>query len=81
MTATVRVYVNANAVDVPTGATALDSVRAWQSDEADAIAAGRRVITDSRGLAIDAATRVQAGSIFRTVASRTPGARDADGGA
>jgi hypothetical protein len=70
MTDTVRVYVNATAVDVARGATAIDCVRAWRSDEADAVAAGRRVITDSRGLPIEASATAQAGSIYRTIANR-----------
>lgn len=70
-----RVFVNAAPVDVGRGATALDCVRAWRGDEAGAIASGRRLITDSRGLPISADTPAQAGSIYRTVAART-GARD-----
>lgn len=66
----IPVYVNAQRVDVDAGATALDCVRAWQPGEAEAIEAGRRVITDSRGLPIDATSRVSAGSIFRTIARR-----------
>ena len=66
----VRVFVNANAVDVPTGATALDAVRAWNSAAADAVVAGARLITDSRGLPVPAESRSSAGSIFRVVAHR-----------
>lgn len=65
-----RVFVNAEGVDVATGASALDCVRAWRGDEADAVASGKRVITDSRGLPIDATTPARAGSIYRTVTSR-----------
>ena len=46
----VRVFVNANAVDVPAGASVLDAVRAWSADEAAAVASGDRLVTDSRGL-------------------------------
>ena len=65
-----RVFVNAEGVDVPAGASALDCVRAWRGDEGDAVALGKRVITDSRGLPIQAATPARAGSIYRTVTSR-----------
>lgn len=65
-----RVFVNAEGVDVPAGASALDCVRAWRGDEADAVASGKRVITDSRGLPIGAETPARAGSIYRTVSSR-----------
>ena len=66
----VRAFVNANGVDVPRGATALDAVRAWNAAEADAVRRGERVITDSRGLPVDATVVVQAGSIFRLVNAR-----------
>ena len=69
-----RVFVNAAGVDVPAGASALDCVRVANSDEAAAVASGRRMITDSRGLPIDADTPARAGSIYRTVTSR--GERD-----
>ena len=68
---TIRVFVNAAPVDVPKGATALDCVRAWNAEEADAIADGKRAITDSRGLEVEAASSTQAGSIFRTVSKRS----------
>ena len=66
----VRVFVNAVGVDVPAGSTALDAVRAWNPDAAGEVSAGARLITDSRGLPIDATTPVSAGSIFRLVANR-----------
>ena len=71
---TIRVFVNAAPVDVPRGSTALDCVRAWNATEADAIAAGMRAITDSRGLEVDAASETSAGSIFRTVSRRVASA-------
>lgn len=70
MSPVLRVYVNTAPVDVGAGATALDCVRAWRADEADAIAGGRRVITDSRGLPIAADSPAQAGSIYRTIPNR-----------
>lgn len=70
MTTTLRVFVNAAPVDVGAGATALDCVRRWRGDEADAIAAGKRVITDSRGLPISSDSPAHAGSIYRTVPNR-----------
>jgi hypothetical protein len=72
---TLRVFVNANPVDVVDGATALDCVREWRGEEADAVRGGRRLITDSRGLPIDASAPAQAGSIYRTVANRSSEAR------
>ena len=69
---TIRVFVNAAPVDVPKGATALDCIRAWNAEEADAIADGKRAITDSRGLEVESASSTHAGSIFRTVSKRAP---------
>jgi len=66
----VRVFVNAVAVDVPAGASALDAVHRWNADEAAAVSRGDRVITDSRGLPIATDVRVSAGSIFRLVSAR-----------
>ena len=77
MTDNLRVFVNATAVDVSAGATALDCVRTWQANEADAVSSGRRVITDSRGLPIASNSPARAGSIYRTVASRSPDTRSA----
>lgn len=71
-----RVFVNAAAVDVDTGATALDCVKVWQIDEAAAVEQGRRVITDSRGLPIAADSVAHAGSIYRTITNR--GAQSAE---
>jgi hypothetical protein len=71
MTDSLRVFVNAAAIDVRAGATALDCVRLWRADEADAVVSGARVITDSRGLPIPADSPARAGSIYRTVANRT----------
>lgn len=67
----IRVFVNATPVDADTGMTALDCVRRWRAEEADAVTAGRRVITDSRGLPIAADAAAHAGSIYRTVSSRS----------
>lgn len=71
MSLALRVFVNATAVDIDAGATALDCVRSWQSNEADAVVSGRRIITDSRGLPIPADSPARAGSIYRTVTNRT----------
>jgi hypothetical protein len=66
----VRVFVNAAGVEIPAGSTALDAVRAWNGDAAKEVSAGTRLITDSRGLPIDGATPMPAGSILRLVAKR-----------
>ena len=66
----VRVFVNAVGVEVPAGSTALDAVRVWNTEAAAAVAAGGRVITDSRGLPIDGGVGMPAGSILRVIAVR-----------
>jgi len=66
----VRVFVNGSGVDVPAGSPALDAVQAWNVDAAGEVSAGTRLITDSRGLPIDANTPMSAGSILRLIANR-----------
>ena len=70
MTDAVRVYVNGRGVDAPAGGTALDAVRAADAAAADDIAAGRRALTDSRGLPAPHDAPIYDGAIFRIVAAR-----------
>ena len=65
-----RAFVNAHAVDVPPGATALDAVRAWSDQAANEVVAGHRIITDSRGLPVDEMGPVHAGAIYRLIPRR-----------
>jgi hypothetical protein len=65
-----RVFVNGVGLDVLPGATALDAVRGWSADAADAVARGASVITDSRGLPAPADAPIQAGAIFRVIPVR-----------
>ena len=74
----VRVFVNGSGVDVPAGSVALDAVQAWNADAAGDVSAGARLITDSRGLPIDPATPMSAGSILRLIAKRGATAADAE---
>lgn len=67
---------NASGIDLPPGATALDAVRAWDASAAADVEGGRRMITDSRGLPLDAAATMSAGSIIRLVAKRDRGAAE-----
>lgn len=80
---TVRVFVNAASVMVPAGSSILDALRCWNESEAAAVEDGEKMVTDSRGLPIDADQRVSAGSIFRLLPVRKRGAgreRDDDTG-
>jgi hypothetical protein len=67
---TLRVFIDAHGVDVPPGATAIDAVEAYDKMLAAAVRHGERILTDSRGLPIDAATALQAGAIFRLIPKR-----------
>jgi hypothetical protein len=65
-----RVFVNSTPLDLPSGASALDAVHAFDAGEATAVSAGSRLITDSRGLPLDPTTVMHAGGILRVVAAR-----------
>jgi hypothetical protein len=75
-----RVFVNGVALVVPRGATALDAVRGWSPEAAEAVARGASIITDSRGLPTSADVRVEAGAIFRVVPVRAARRAAADAG-
>ena len=77
----VRVYVNERGVSVPAGSTALDAVRAFSSDNANELSAGRARLTDSRGLPIDAACAVSGGLILRVLPVRDRAVSDNPDGA
>jgi hypothetical protein len=70
MTESLTVFVNARAVHVAPGATVLDAVRAFDPAEGDALAAGTRGVTDSRGLPASSDASVYGGAIFRLVSAR-----------
>ena len=76
-----RVFINSSGIDLPAGATALDAVRALSEELAGAVDDGKRVITDSRGLPIDPATAMSAGSILRVIPRRDRGAADIESAA
>ena len=69
----VPVFVNAQKVEIPSGGNALDAVRAWNPEAARELADGSRIVTDSRGLPVDATTPVEAGAIFRVLPARARG--------
>ena len=78
MSETVRVYINARAVEVDAGATALQAVEAWDETQAAAVRNGERMITDSRGIVTANDTPVHNGAIFRIVRARQADADDSD---
>ena len=65
-----RVFVNASGLTVPAGSTALDAVRAADPAAAEAVVAGSRVITDSRGLPMAPDTPAHGGAIYRLASAR-----------
>ncbi|MBI1809738.1 MAG: hypothetical protein HYR75_07570 [Gemmatimonadetes bacterium] len=65
-----RVFVNGKALFVPHGATALDAVRQLDPALADAIAAGERAVTDSRGLPVPPSSAATGGAVYRVVSAR-----------
>ena len=67
---TLRAFVNGTALSLPRGSTALDAVRALDSAVADAVAAGERAVTDSRGLPAPLDTPLAGGAVLRVVSSR-----------
>ena len=67
------VFVDSRRVEVEPGATVLDAVRAADAAAADAVRAGERVVTDSRGLPIGVDAVVHGGAIFRVIAARRRG--------
>ena len=71
MSTSIRVYINAQPLDLPRGSTVEDALRAWNTEEAVAVTRGERSVTDSRGLPASLADTVATGSILRVVGSRT----------
>jgi hypothetical protein len=67
----VKVFVNSRPLDLPSGSSALEAVRAFDASEAAGVSEGSRVVTDSRGLPLDPSTVMSAGSILRVVSART----------
>jgi len=73
MTDVIRAYVNGRGVDVPTGSSAIDAVRAWDVAAAEQVVAGERALTDSRGLPLEPSAILTAGTIVRLVSGRRRG--------
>jgi hypothetical protein len=72
-----RVFIDARGVDVPPGATAIDAVDAFDPAAAAAVRGGQKILTDSRGLPVDAGTALESGAIFRLLPKRDRSAQPA----
>lgn len=71
MPGSIRVFVNQRPVSLPAGATALEAVQALDPALAGRLADGTASLTDARGLPVDPASPVGAGSILRSVSRRS----------
>jgi hypothetical protein len=71
MTDTVRVFVNGKGLDAPAGGSALDAVGVHSRDDAERVQSGALLVTDSRGLPVDAGTPLYNGAVFRLVPNRS----------
>jgi len=67
MSETMRVFVNAGAVDLPSGADVGAAVRQFDPALERQVAAGAAYVTDGRGIEIDPAAPLQGGAILRVV--------------
>ncbi|MCU0622500.1 MAG: hypothetical protein MUF53_01405 [Gemmatimonadaceae bacterium] len=75
-----RVFVDGRGADAPVGATALEAVRAADPALAAEVEAGRRRITDSRGLDLTPDTPSHGGAVYRVLKVRgAAGTASADG--
>lgn len=70
MSDSVRIYIDAKPVDAGRGSTLIDALASVQPDQADQVRAGRRMLTDSRGLPAAPESEVFAGAIYRVVSAR-----------
>lgn len=79
MSQTIRVFVNAGAVDIPAGAAVADAVRAFDPALERLVGSGAAYVTDGRGIEISPETPLPAGAILRVVVRARRGEKvDAD---
>ncbi len=76
MSETVRVFVNGKGLDAPAGGTAADAIAVHSASDADRVRDQLLLITDSRGIAVPAATPLFNGAVFRLVPNRERDAAD-----
>jgi hypothetical protein len=68
---TVRFYIDAKPVDAARGTRLIDALATVAADEAAQVRAGKRMLTDSRGLPAVPESEVFAGAIYRVVSARS----------
>ena len=79
MTDTLPVFLNERLVTMPAGATVADLVASHAPELAADVAAGRAMVTDARGLGVDTAAPLAAGSVLRVFRSARTAPDPADG--
>jgi hypothetical protein len=67
MSGTIRVFVNATALDLPTGSDVGQAVRAFDAALEASVADGAAYVTDGRGIEIDPTSQLASGAILRVV--------------
>ena len=75
----IRVFVNGAGLSIIRGSTVLDAVRAHDPVLADALVAGTRAVTDSRGLPVTSDTSLAGGAVLRIVSARVLHLPESDG--
>jgi hypothetical protein len=64
---TIRVFVNAGPIDLPSGASVAQAVRLFDPALELQIASGAAYVTDGRGIEIDPSASLSGGAILRVV--------------
>jgi hypothetical protein len=67
MSSTIRVFVNANPLDLPAGSDVGEALRAFDRALEASVASGAAYVTDGRGIEMDPATQLSSGAILRVV--------------
>jgi hypothetical protein len=78
MSDTIRVFVNASAVDLPAGADVGEAVRAFDPALESQVVSGTAYVTDGRGIEIDPSSRLESGAILRVGARARRGSATGD---
>ena len=80
MSETIRVFVNATALDLPAGAQVREALIAFDPALDQEVVRGAACVTDGRGIEVDRSAPLASGAILRVAlrARRGGGAADAD---
>jgi hypothetical protein len=81
MSQTIRVFVNASALELPAGSDVSRAVRAFDPALERQVASGAAYVTDGRGIEIDPASLLVSGAILRVAARARRAFRRGEGNA